>query len=91
MGKHAKTRQYERVVEFMMTGQPVQPEEIVQHFKNTDLESTMYRLPAYLSDIRQNGGIIRVRKNGKKIDTYQLINIECFDRKGRWIEASATG
>jgi hypothetical protein len=64
-------KQYMKVLELLMTGNPVQKNEF-DVLKN-DVE--LYRLSAYMWDIKNKiGGNIKSIKNGKTVIAYQLLN-----------------
>jgi hypothetical protein len=68
----------------MLSGKPVTPEEISAVFKGTDQESVLYRLSTNVYNIRKDGGIVKVFKNGRKVQAYQLVNFDQFDANGRY-------
>ncbi len=61
------------------------PDEIKAVFKGTDQESVLYRLPTNIYNIRKDGGIIKVHKNGRNVVAYQLVNHNEFDTNGRYM------
>jgi hypothetical protein len=63
----------------------VTPDEIKAVFKGTDQESVLYRLPTNIYNIRKDGGIIKVHKNGRNVVAYQLVNHNEFDTNGRYM------
>jgi hypothetical protein len=68
----------------MLSGKPVTPEEISVVFKGTDQEAVLYRLSTNIYNIRKDGGIVKVIKNGRKVQAYQLVNFDQFDANGRY-------
>ena len=73
----------------MLSGKPVSPDEIMSVFKGTDQESVLYRLSTNIYNIRKDGGIVKVIKNGRKVQAYQLVNFTEFDSNGRYKGAVA--
>ena len=73
----------------MLSGKPVSPDEIQAVFKGTDQESVLYRLSTNIYNIRLDGGIVKVIKNGRKVQAYQLVNFEEFDANGRYVGPQA--
>ena len=43
------------------------PEEIQAVFQGTDQEAVLYRLSTNIYNIRKDGGIVKVIKNGRKV------------------------
>jgi hypothetical protein len=68
----------------MLSGKPVSPAEIETVFKGTDQESVLYRLSTNIYNIRKDGGIVKVLKEGRIVKSYQLVNFEQFDSNGRF-------
>jgi len=86
MSKHTgKPNRHEKVAVTMLSGKPVTPEEIQAVFKGTDQESVMYRLSTNIYNIRKDGGIVKVIKDGRKVQAYQLVNYTEFNEHGRYI------
>lgn len=83
--KKTKINRHERVAQVMLSGNPISPEEIKQAFKGTDQENLMYRLSANICDIRVNGGIVKVYKDGRRVKAYQLVNHSEFNSNGRYV------
>jgi arginine repressor len=79
-----KQNRHEKVTKLLLSGNLVSPEEIYQKFKGTDQEAVIYRLSTNIYNIRRDGGIVKVHKNGRKVTAYQLINAERFDSNGRY-------
>ena len=84
MRLNTKINRHERVAQVMLSGKPISPEQFEATFKGTDQESVMYRLSTNIYNIRKDGGIIRVYKDGRKVTGYQLVNIDEFDQEGRY-------
>ena len=86
MSKHTgKPNRHEKIAVTLLSGKPVSPEEIQAVFKGTDQESVLYRLSTNIYNIRKDGGIIKVHKNGRKGSAYQLVNFEEFNADGRYV------
>lgn len=84
--KHnGKPNRHEKVAVTMLNGNPVSPEEIKFCFKGTEQEKVLYRLSTNIYNIRKDGGVIRVTKNGRKVSGYQLMNPQEFSPSGRYI------
>ena len=83
--RKGRTNRHEKVAQILLSGKQVTPEEIHAAFEDTDQEKVLYRLSSNIHDIRLDGGIIRITKNGRKITTYQLVNHTEFNASGRYI------
>jgi hypothetical protein len=83
--RKGKQNRHEKITQVMLSGKPVTPEEIAMTFKGTDQEAVLYRLSTNIYNIRLDGGIVKVIKNGRKVQAYQLVNHEEFDLKGRYV------
>jgi hypothetical protein len=70
--KKSEPNAWERLLMLMVNGGPFSKEEIE---KNIDYEY-MYRLSSLVLYAKYNGALIRVRKNGRKIASYELVNID---------------
>ena len=88
--RKGKQNRHEKITVTLLSGKPVSPEEIRDVFKGTDQENVLYRLSTNIYNIRKDGGIIKVHKDGRKVVAYQLVNHTEFDAKGRYV-GSATG
>ena len=44
----------------------------------------LYRLSTNIYNIRKDGGIVKVIKDGRKVSAYQLVNFTEFDANGRY-------
>ena len=53
-------------------------------FEGTDQAAVLYRLSTNIYNIRKDGGIIKVIKDGRKVTGYQLVNNDQFDANGRF-------
>lgn len=80
-----KINRHEKIACVMLSGKPVSPAEIEACFKGTDQEGVLYRLSTNIYNIRKDGGIVRVHKDGRKVTAYQLVNFEEFSPEGRYI------
>jgi hypothetical protein len=84
MRLNTKINRHERVAQLMLSGKPVSPEQFELAFKGTDQEAVIYRLSTNIYNIRKDGGIIKVIKDGRKVTGYQLVNIDEFNPNGRY-------
>ena len=82
--RKGKQNRHEKITQVLLTGKPVSPDEIKAVFKGTDQESVLYRLSTNIYNIRKDGGIVKVIKDGRKVTAYQLVNYTEFDAKGRY-------
>lgn len=85
MRTSTKINRHEKIAAIMKSGNPVSPAEIEAVFKGTDQEKVLYRLSTNIYNIRKDGGIVRVIKDGRKVTAYQLVNHEEFNDQGRYI------
>ena len=85
-----KINRHEKIACVLLSGKPVSPADIEECFKGTDQESVLYRLSTNIYNIRKDGGIIRVYKEGRKVTGYQLVNFEEFSPEGRYIGKTKT-
>jgi hypothetical protein len=79
-----KVNRHEKITQVLLSGKPVSPQEIADVFKGTDQESVLYRLSTNIYNIRKDGGIVKVIKNGRNVQAYQLVNFDQFDANGRF-------
>lgn len=84
-----KQNRHEKIAVVLLSGKPVSPDEIKSCFKDTDQEAVLYRLSTNIYNIRRDGGIIRVHKEGRRVSAYQLVNYTEFNDKGRYIGKQA--
>lgn len=84
-----KQNRHEKIAVVLLSGKPVSPDEIKACFKDTDQEAVLYRLSTNIYNIRRDGGIVRVHKEGRKVTAYQLVNYTEFSDKGRYIGKQA--
>lgn len=80
-----KINRHEKVAQLMVSGKQVTPEDFAAAFKGTDQESLLYKLSANMGSIREDGGIIKVYKNGRNVIAYQLVNFDQFSENGRYV------
>ena len=83
--RSGKQNRHEKITVTLLSGQPVTPEEIKACFAGTDQESVLYRLSTNIYNIRLDGGVIKVHKDGRKVKAYQLMNPQEFNAEGRYI------
>ena len=87
--RKGKINRHEKITQVLLSGKPVSPDEIAAVFKGTDQESVLYRLSTNIYNIRLDGGIVKVIKNGRKVQAYQLVNFGEFDANGRYVGPQA--
>lgn len=80
-----KQNRHEKIAVTLLSGKPVSPDEIRSVFTGTDQESVLYRLSTNIYNIRKDGGIIKVHKEGRKVIAYQLVNFAEFNAQGRYV------
>lgn len=85
MRSTTKINRHEKIACVMLSGKPVSPTEIEACFKGTDQEGVLYRLSTNIYNIRKDGGIVRVTKDGRKVTGYQLVNFDEFSPEGRYV------
>jgi hypothetical protein len=88
--RKGKINRHERITQILINGKPVSPAEILECLKGTDQEKVGYRLSTNVYNIRKDGGIVKVIKDGKKVKAYQLVNFTEFDANGRYIGKQVT-
>lgn len=82
--RKGKINRHEKITQVLLSGKPVSPAEIQAVFAGTDQESVLYRLSTNIYNIRKDGGIVKVIKDGRKVKAYQLVNFTEFDANGRY-------
>ena len=82
--RKGKQNRHEKITQVLLSGKPVSPDEIKAVFKGTDQEAVLYRLSTNIYNIRKDGGIVKVIKDGRKVTGYQLVNYTEFDSIGRY-------
>jgi hypothetical protein len=83
--RKGKQNRHEKITQVLLSGKPVSPAEIQAVFKGTDQEAVLYRLSTNIYNIRLDGGIVKVIKDGRKVAAYQLVNHTEFNSEGRYI------
>lgn len=72
-GPSLKAKPFQKLLTIMISGKPVTVEEIETLLGK---EIMMYRLSTYMWHIKtQANGIIRAAKDGRKVVSYQLMNV----------------
>ena len=87
--RKGKINRHEKITQVMLSGKPVSPDEIATVFKGTNQEKVLYRLSTNIYNIRKDGGVVKVIKDGRKVKAYQLVNFTEFDANGRYKGAVA--
>ena len=87
--RKGKINRHEKITQVLLSGKAVSPDEIAAVFKGTDQESVLYRLSTNIYNIRKDGGVVKVIKDGRKVSAYQLVNFTEFDKNGRYQGAVA--
>ena len=90
MRTNTKINRHEKIAAILKCGRPVSPDDIAAVFKGTDQESVLYRLSTNIYNIRKDGGIVKVHKEGRKVKAYQLVNVDEFNDDGRYIGKQTT-
>jgi hypothetical protein len=85
MSHKGRINRHEKIAQTMLSGKPVTPDQIRACFAGSDQESVMYRLSTNIYNIRKDGGIIKVFKEGRIVTAYQLVNIDEFNKDGRYV------
>ncbi len=85
MIRKGKTNRHEKITQVLLSGKPVTPDEIRSVFVGTDQEKVLYRLSTNIYNIRKDGGIVKVHKEGRRVSAYQLVNFTEFDANGRYV------
>lgn len=85
MRTNTKINRHEKIASILKSGKPVSPADIAEVFKGTDQEAVLYRLSTNIYNIRKDGGIVKVIKDGRKVTAYQLVNHDEFNDDGRYI------
>jgi hypothetical protein len=82
--RKGKINRHEKIAQVLLSGKAVSPQEIADVFKGTNQEAVLYRLSTNIYNIRKDGGIVKVIKQGRKVTGYQLVNNDQFDANGRF-------
>jgi hypothetical protein len=88
--RKGRQNRHEKITQVLLSGKSVSPDEIRAVFAGTDQESVLYRLSTNIYNIRLDGGIVRVHKDGRKVTGYQLVNYTEFDANGRYVGKQET-
>ena len=83
--RKGKINRHEKITQVLLSGKPVSPDEIREVFKGTDQEDVLYRLSTNIYNIRKDGGIVKVIKEGRSVKAYQLVNYTEFNLNGRYV------
>ena len=83
--RKGKINRQEKITQVLLSGNPVSPDEIAKVFEGTDQEAVLYRLSTNIYNIRKDGGIVKVIKEGRSVKAYQLLNYTEFDANGRYV------
>ena len=78
-------RVYHRIATVLKNGDVVTVDQFKTIFAGTKVEPVLYRMSAYIYNIKKNGGIVKAIKNGRKVVGYQLLNGTEFDSNGYWV------
>jgi hypothetical protein len=87
--RKGRQNRHEKITQVLLSGKPVSPDEIRAVFTGTDQESVLYRLSTNIYNIRLDGGIVKVHKDGRKVTAYQLVNHQEFNSEGRFVGKQA--
>jgi hypothetical protein len=71
-GKSGKPVRSDRLLMILCNGGKVSLKEIA----DTMEYGNMYRISCILYEIKLNGGVIKVYKNGRKVEAYELVNAQ---------------
>jgi DNA-binding transcriptional ArsR family regulator len=88
--RKGKINRHEKITQVLLSGKPVTPDEIASVFKGTDQEAVLYRLSTNIYNIRKDGGIVKVIKEGRNVKAYQLLNYTEFNADGRYVGKTIT-
>ena len=83
--RKGKINRHEKITQVLLSGNPASPAEIAKVFEGTDQEAVLYRLSTNIYNIRKDGGIVKVIKEGRSVKAYQLLNYTEFDANGRYV------
>ena len=83
--RKGKINRHEKITQVLLSGKAVSPDEIAAVFKGTSQEKVLYRLSTNIYNIRKDGGIVKVHKEGRKVKAYQLVNYTEFNEHGRYV------
>jgi hypothetical protein len=88
--RKGKINRHEKITQVLLSGKPVSPDEIAKVFEGTDQEAVLYRLSTNIYNIRKDGGIVKVIKEGRSVKAYQLLNFTEFNADGRYVGKTTT-
>lgn len=88
--RKGKINRHEKITILLLSGKPVSPQEIHDVFQGTDQEAVLYRLSTNIYNIRKDGGIVKVHKQGRRVSGYQLMNPDEFNQHGRYVGKTTT-
>jgi hypothetical protein len=88
--RKGKINRHEKITQVLLSGNPASPAEIAKVFEGTDQEAVLYRLSTNIYNIRKDGGIVKVIKEGRSVKAYQLLNYTEFDANGRYVGKTTT-
>ena len=83
--RKGKINRHEKITQVLLSGNPASPDEIAKVFEGTDQEAVLYRLSTNIYNIRKDGGIVKVIKEGRSVKAYQLVNYTEFNANGRYV------
>ena len=83
--RKGKINRHEKITQVLLSGNPASPAEIAKVIEGTDQEAVLYRLSTNIYNIRKDGGIVKVIKEGRSVKAYQLLNYTEFDLNGRYV------
>jgi hypothetical protein len=81
----AKGRVFNKIAVVMKSGEPIKVEQFEKIFGGTKVEPVLYRLSTYIWNIKRIGGTVRVHKDGRRVEAYQLMNGNEFDNDGFYV------
>lgn len=86
-----KLRPHNKIAQVLLSGKVVSVDDIKASFAaDAKMTALMYRLSTFIYDIRKyDNGVIKVIKNGRKVQAYQLVNFADFDKNGCYVTPAA--
>ena len=74
MSRKTTLRPFQKILSIMLSGQPINKADMTKIFGEDFL---MYKMSSYILDIKIfSGSPVRVIKDGRKVVSYQLIDVE---------------
>lgn len=70
---------------FRANAGPTTMADLEKVFAGTDVEPVLYRISTLIWLIRRDGGIVKVVKDGRKVVSYELVNVSEFNDKGFYV------